>query len=248
MFIYHCHSDKDVSQQLRRGFRVLKRDAWPSFICECEPNNYKGGYNGAMFINLWNGTMLLCLHAFKCFFKSAVWKLACKRVIWEHKQLKCCFACKSSTQGSESVFIHAVTHICSPESPHQKAHCPPPPTSVSPILCPLSFFSSMLTSLNQALLGFLYNPDLTVSDSLATPTFLTSWTSQKCETSSTYSVTHSSSREVKTWRVRSLCMETPLHLNQSAGGKKQVTKRGKQEFNLSSPTPIYETETFIEYE
>lgn len=72
MFIYRCCGGKEVSQWLRRGFRVLKRDAWPSFIRECEPSNLKGGYNGATFINLWNGTMLVCLHAFTCFFKSAV--------------------------------------------------------------------------------------------------------------------------------------------------------------------------------
>lgn len=52
MFIYHCHRGKEVSQWLRRGFRVLKRDAWPSFIWECEPNNLKVVYNRATFINL----------------------------------------------------------------------------------------------------------------------------------------------------------------------------------------------------
>lgn len=72
MFIYPCHGGKEVSQRLRRGFRVLKRDAWPSFTRECEPNNLKEGYNGATFINLWSGTILLCLHACACFFKSAL--------------------------------------------------------------------------------------------------------------------------------------------------------------------------------
>lgn len=100
---------------------------------------------------------------------------------------------------------------------------PPPPSPRFSV----SLFFSMLPSLNQALLGSLYNPDLTVPDRPANPTFLTSWTSQKCETSNTYWVTHSSSREVKTWRVRSLGMETPLHLNQSAGGKKAGHKKGK---------------------
>lgn len=72
MFIYRCHGGKEVSQRLRRGFCVLKRYAWPSFIRECEPNNLKGGYNEVTFISLWNGTMLLCLHAFACFVKTAV--------------------------------------------------------------------------------------------------------------------------------------------------------------------------------
>lgn len=72
MFIYCCRGGKEVSQRLRQGLRVLKLDAWPSFICESEPNNLKEGYNGATFMNQRNGTMLLCLYAFTCFLKSAV--------------------------------------------------------------------------------------------------------------------------------------------------------------------------------
>lgn len=108
-------------------------------------------------------------------------------------------------------------------------------------LSSLSLFSSMLPSLNQALLGSLYNPDLTVSDSPATPIFLTSWTSQKRETSGTYSVTHSSSssREVKTWRVWPLCMEAPLHLNQSAGGKKSRSHKGENRSSIYLHQPQY---------
>lgn len=132
VFVYCCHGGKEASQRLRKGLYVLKWAAWPSFICESEPNNLKRGYNGATFINRWNETMLVCLNAFTCVFKSAVWKAVCKRksesinnknvalrVNRQCRVVKVCLSMQWPTYAPQKVLIKSLIVLFPPPpSPH----------------------------------------------------------------------------------------------------------------------------------
>lgn len=133
--------------------------------------------------------------------------------------------CKSSIQDSESLFIHAMTHICSPERPHQKPHCPHPLTpfaSFSVSLYPASFFFASTPLLNHSLrlpwglfIGWSWQSQTVPPPHSRFHDFLNHMVKWNPH-SNTCTVTHSSNRKVRSWRLQSVSIETLLHLNQLA--------------------------------
>lgn len=106
--------------------------------------------------------MWLCLNVCVCVCLREICENLCvngkNREQKQHITLLCVSLCVNyQSGGSESLFIHSVTHICSPERLHQKPYCPPPLapfTSISLSLHPPFFpFSSLTQSLSLSLLG-----------------------------------------------------------------------------------------------